>query len=62
MNTSYGSPSCPFLGTMSYTSLLALNQTAAAVTYDLRLPQFRGYASVQMGFSMAIDVAAQAMP
>ena len=55
VNTSYGG-GCPFLGTMSYTSLLPVNGTSALVAYDLRLPSYSGYPSAQAGFTVGVRV------
>ena len=56
VNTTYGGPHSHFLGTLSYTSLLSINESSAVVTYDLRLSEWHGIPAVQFGFSMRVHV------
>jgi hypothetical protein len=56
VNGTYGGPDGTFLGTLSYTSLIPLGPNAGVVTYDLRLPEWHGIPSVQIGFSMRFRV------
>ena len=55
VNKSYGAAS-KFLGSLSYTSLVPLGPDSGVVTYDLRLPKYKGMPSVQIGFSMRFRV------
>ena len=55
VNTSYNGEH--FLGTLSYTSLLSINSTAAIVTYDLRSLSYQGLPETQAGFSMEVSFA-----
>ena len=51
VNATYGGPHSHFLGTLSYTSLLPIDDQTALVIYDLRLPTWRGIPAVQFDFS-----------
>ena len=55
VNASYA-PNGPFLETISYTSVMPVDDETAVITYGLRLPQHGGLSTVQFTFAMRVRV------